>query len=426
MSRPPVARAAVVTIGDELLYGETIDTNSAWLGRELASLGMPVVRRYTAGDVLTDIQEVVATAAEVADLVVVSGGLGPTRDDLTLDAVADLYGLALHEDPEILSALARRFAAHGIDRMPEANRSQARIPEGARVLKNRHGTAPGVAMEAEDALVVLLPGVPRELRGIFEEELRPLLLKRYEGRLSSVRHRMFHTSGVPESRLSELIEAVLPGEMGAVSIAFLPDILGVDLRLTVHGLPEAAAEAALDAIESVLAPVVAPWRIEGEGGDLADAVVAALRTRGATLALAESCTGGALAHRVTSVAGVSDVFLGGVVAYANAAKRELLGVPDDVIDRYGAVSEAVARHMAEAVASRLGADVGIGITGIAGPGGGTEEKPVGTVWTAVAFGGEVFASLSRFPGDREVVQARAAQDALRRLHDLLRATRPRP
>jgi nicotinamide-nucleotide amidase len=426
VSRPPEPRAAIVAIGDELLYGETIDTNSAWLGRELASLGMPVVRRYTAGDVRADIQDVVAAAVEVANLVVVTGGLGPTRDDLTRDSVADLYGRAVHEDPELLAALERRFTARGYDRMPEANRSQAGVPEGGWVLENRHGSAPGLAMEVEDTLVVLLPGVPRELRGIFEEELRPLLLTRYEGRLSTVRHRVFHTSGVAESRLADLIDAALPSEMGAVSLAFLPDLLGVDLRLTVRGLPNAAAEAALDAVEAVLAPVVAPWRIEGEGGDLAEAVVTALRARGATLAVAESCTGGALAHRVVRIAGVSDVFLGGVVAYADEAKIDLLGVPEATINRYGAVSEAVAHHMAESVASRLGADVGIAITGIAGPGGGTDEKPVGTVWTAVALGGEVFASLARFPGDREAVQARAAQDALRLLHDRLRADRLRP
>jgi nicotinamide-nucleotide amidase len=420
MSNDPSPIAAIVAVGDELLLGETVDTNSAWMGRELTRLGLRVVRRYTVGDVPEDIEDAVAAAAGGADVVIVTGGLGPTRDDLTRDVVAALYGRPLHEDPDLLAALQRRFAERGYDRLPEPNRTQARIPEGARVLVNRHGTAPGLALEEDGALIVLLPGVPREMRAIYEEEVMPMLAERYIGRLRGIRHRVLHTSGVAESRLSELVEEVLPADMGPVSIAFLPDALGVDLRLTVRGLPASGADEALHAIAELLAPVIEPWRYDSEAGDLADAVVRAMRSRGATLAVAESCTGGALAHRVTRVPGVSDTFLGGVVTYANAAKRDLLGVPDEVIDRCGAVSEEVARRMAEGVLRAFGADVGIGITGIAGPGGGSEEKPVGTVWTAVSLGGATVAHRSVFLGDREGVQARAAQDALRMLHDGLR------
>lgn len=425
MSNDPSPLAAIVAVGDELLLGETVDTNSAWVGRELTRLGLRVVRRYTVGDVPEDIRDAVAVAAGGADLVIVTGGLGPTRDDLTRDAVAALFGRAVHEDRELLAALERRFAKRGHDRLPEPNRTQARIPQGARVLPNRHGTAPGLALE-DGALVVLLPGVPREMRGIFEEEVLPMLSERYADRLRGIRHRVLRTSGVSESRLAELVEEALPDDMGPVRIAFLPDAVGVDLRLTARGVPASHAEVALDAIEEVLAPVLEPWRYDSEAGDLADAVIRAMRSRGATLAVAESCTGGALAHRVTRVPGVSDIFLGGFVTYSNASKRDLLGVPAEVIDRHGAVSEEVARRMAEGAIRGFGADAGIGITGIAGPGGGSDEKPVGTVWTAVALDGKTVARRSVFPGDREGVQARATQDALKILHDRLRDARAGP
>ena len=426
MSHLPSPLAAIVAVGDELLLGETVDTNSAWLARELTRIGIPVVRRYSVGDVPGDIQEAVAAAAARAEVVLVTGGLGPTRDDLTRDAVAELYGRALHEDPELIAALDRRFAERGFDRLPEPNRTQARVPEGARILKNRHGTAPGLGLESDGVLVALLPGVPREMRGICEEELFPWLLQRYAGRLRGIRHRLLHTSGVAESKLAELVEEVLPDDMGPVTLAYLPDALGVDLRLTVRGLPRDAAEAALDLIEAALAPAIEPWRFHSDMGDLADTVTRAVRSLGATLAVAESCTGGMLAQRITRIAGVSDIFLGGVVAYANEAKEALLGIPSPVIERHGAVSEEVARRMAEGVVRVFGADVGVGITGIAGPGGGSDEKPVGTVWTAVTLEDRTVSHRRLFLGDREGVQARAAQDALKLLFDQLRDTKARP
>ena len=414
-------RAAIVTVGEELLYGETVDTNAAWLGRELTLLGIPVARRFTVGDADEEIRFGVGAGMKAADVVVVSGGLGPTRDDRTRDAVAALLGLPVREDADLLAALERRFLTRGYPRMPDPNRSQARVPEGARVLPNRHGTAPGLALSTEGPLVVLLPGVPRELRGLFEDEVRPLLLDRFSSRLAPIRHRVLHTSGVPESRLSELVEEVLPADLGPVSLAFLPDALGVDLRITVRGVVGGEADAWLDRMEATLGPAIERWRFEAPSGDLAIPVVEAIRARGATLAVAESCTGGLLSHRITRIAGVSDVFLGGVVAYANAAKTELLGVPDALIGEHGAVSEEVARAMALGVARRCGATFGVGITGIAGPAGGSEEKPVGTVWTAVSYGEEVVTRLGRFPGDREGIQARAAQDALRLLAERARS-----
>lgn len=419
---PSYACAAVVCVGDELLYGETVDTNSTWLGKALARLGLPVVRRWTVGDVPADIQDAVGDALDTADLVVVTGGLGPTRDDRTLDAVAALLGTPLQEDPDLIAALEARFRARGYETMPASNRTQARVPAGATVLRNAHGTAPGILLERGARTVVLLPGVPRELRGLFEDHLEGWILARLGPRLAPVRHRVLHTTGIPESRLSDLVEDVLPADLGPVSIAFLPDPLGVDLRLTVRGGGGGEGEAHLDRIEALLAPVVAPWRFEAPGGDLAAAVVQALRDRGETLAVAESCTGGLLAHRITALAGVSDVFLGGVVAYANSVKAGVLGVPPERIEAHGAVSEEVALDMARAAARVAGADWGIGVTGVAGPTGGSPDKPVGTVWVAVADRGGAVARLSRFaPAARDTIQARAAQEALRLLHERLGA-----
>jgi len=403
----------VVAVGDELLLGETVDTNAAWLGRELAALGVAVSRHYTVGDVEGEIREAVALAMTRVDVVLVTGGLGPTRDDVTRDAVAALLDRELGEDGALLDALRARFRERGYGRLPEPNRSQAMVPSGARVLPNTAGTAPGLALEHEGVLVVLLPGVPHELKTIFSGPLRQLLLDRLEGRLVPVRHRTIHTSGVPESRLSELVEEVLPADVHPVSIAFLPDPLGVDLRLTVRGAAGDAAEARLDEVEALLGPVVAPWRFEAASGDLAEAVSRRLRALEATVAVAESCTGGLLAHRITMHPGAGDVFLGGVVAYANRIKVDVLGVPREAIERDGAVSEAVARAMALGVADRFGADAGIAITGVAGPDGGTEEKPVGTVWSCACFRGRVECVERRLHGDRVGIQWRSTQEALR-------------
>ena len=404
-------RAALVTVGDELLLGQTIDTNAAWLGRQLAAIGIPVVRRHTVGDIDSDIRSAVHAAMDVADLVLVSGGLGPTPDDLTRDSVAGLLGLPLAVDETLLEALKRRFEARGYPDLPVANRSQAEIPQGASVLENPQGTAPGLAMDTGDALVVLLPGVPRELKSIYSGDLQLLLAAHFGDRLPGVRHRMIHTTGIPESVLAERIGQVRP-DLGSVSLAYLPDLRGVDLRLTARGLEVPAAEDEFDRVETALRPVVDPYRFESADGDISAAVLEALRADKARLSTAESCTGGLVGQRLTQWPGSSDVYVGGVVAYANEVKTGLLGVEADVIEAHGAVSEEVARRMAQGIAGALGAEAGVAVTGVAGPGGGTEDKPVGTVWLAATLRGRTFAELHVFPGDRAAVRERAAQAVL--------------
>jgi nicotinamide-nucleotide amidase len=409
-SRAP--RAALVTVGNELLYGETVDTNAAWLGRSLSRLGFVVRRTFTVSDDEDEIRAGVSAAMEGADLVVVSGGLGPTPDDLTKEAVAGLLGLGIPLDRELLEALAERFRSRGYDKLPEPNRSQAEVPEGATVLHNPHGTAPGLALDADGCLVVLLPGVPRELKGIFDGDLTHHLEKRFGERPAVIHHRMIHTTGVAESRLTELVEPLLPDDPGPVSVAFLPDLRGVDMRLTARGVSEDEARRWFARVEEAIAPAVEKWRFEAESGDVVEALNTALAACGLTVATAESCTGGLAAKRITDRPGSSDVFVGGVVAYSDEVKVSELGVSEETLAEHGAVSEPVVVQMVEGVRERLGASAALAITGVAGPGGGTDEKPVGTVWIATAVGDEVEARRIGLPGDREAVRERAAQAAL--------------
>ena len=402
-------RSALVSVGDELLLGRTVDTNAAWLSRALAELGAPVLLRFTAGDDDAAIGEALRRAMAGAEIVITSGGLGPTSDDRTRTAVAGSLGRSLRVDPELLEALTERFQARGYAELPPANRSQAEVPEGGEALANPVGTAPGLVLREAGRLVALLPGVPRELEALF-----PAVVERirttYGARLRPVHIRSLHTSGIPESVLAPRVEAAMEG-VPDVELAFLPDLEGVDLRLTVRDRDVEAAEAALDAAEALLGPVLEGHRIPGSG-DAAVEVVGALARRGWTLGLGESCTGGLVAQRITGIPGASAVLMGGVVAYSNAAKTRHLGVSEDVLVARGAVSAEVARAMASGAARAFDARCGIGVTGIAGPSGGTPEKPVGTVHVAAAVGDRVEAEAWRFSGDREAIRVRSAQAAL--------------
>lgn len=404
--------AAVVTVGDELLSGRTVDTNAAGIGRWCADRGIPVVARWTVGDHADDIHAAVRAALGRASLVIVTGGLGPTRDDLTRDAVADLLGRPLEVDAGVLETIRRRFEQAGRGQPPDVNRRLAQRPRGARILQNPVGTAPGLAMDEGDALVVLLPGVPGEVRAILAGGLDEEVRRRFGARLRPVWVRHIHTTGIPESELAERLEGSLPEE-GAVRVAFLPGERGVDLRLTAAGRVEQEALQHLDAVEEAVNAVVRPWRFDApESGDLVEAVLEALRRRALRVALAESCTGGLVAKRLTDMPGASDVVMGGVVAYADQAKLTLLGVDSALLTAHGAVSEPVALAMARGARARFGAEAAVGITGVAGPGGGSLEKPVGTVCYAVVVEDREEVRTGRFAGDRSGVRERSGQAAL--------------
>ncbi|HSG49145.1 MAG TPA: CinA family nicotinamide mononucleotide deamidase-related protein [Longimicrobiales bacterium] len=404
-------RSVVVAVGDELLLGRTVDTNGAWLGRELAELGVPVLRKATVGDADGAIRRALAAALDDARVVLFSGGLGPTEDDRTRTAVAAELGLALEADEAVLEALTARYLARGWDHLPPANRRQALVPAGARVLANPVGTAPGLVMEHRGRLVALLPGVPRELKALFPQ-VAEAIRAAFGEQLRPVHLLTVHTTGIPESVLAPLVEEAMAGAPAGVEVAYLPDLTGVDIRLTVRDRSGADAREALEAARALLDPVVEDYRVPGESGDVAEAVLDALRARGWTLALGESCTGGLAAKRLTDVPGSSAVVAGGVVAYSNEAKTALLGVSAETIREHGAVSEPVARALAQGAARAFGARCGVGITGVAGPGGGSPEKPVGTVHYAATVGDRTRAAHTVFAGDREAVRIRAAQAAL--------------
>lgn len=403
----------IVTIGDELLLGLTIDGNAAWLARALAGHGVSVVRRATVGDDAEAIADAVSQAMARTGGVITTGGLGPTADDLTKPAIAALFGRSLRLDEarwERLRARWRERARPG--EIPEANKQQVMIPEGARVLDNRHGSAPGIFVE-DDAgrWVAMLPGVPREMRGLYDEELLPLLLPRLVGERAVVRSRTIRTTGVPESQLPHLLGDRAQG-VESLSLAYLPGEQGVDLRLTVRGLPPAESDARLLRGDALLRERVGVY-VYGEGStDLAQVVLESCRGRGLRIAVAESCTGGLLGARLTAIAGSSDVFLGGVIAYDNAVKTAMLGVEPSLLAAAGAVSEEVASAMARGARARTGASLGVGITGVAGPGGGTPDKPVGQVWLAIDIEGDIRCWGGRLIGDRAEVRFRATQAAL--------------
>ncbi|MFN8581520.1 MAG: competence/damage-inducible protein A [Gemmatimonadaceae bacterium] len=404
----------LLTIGDELLLGFTVDTNGAWIARELASLGGEIVRRSTVGDDASAIQSAVRDALDRTGCVITTGGLGPTADDLTKPSIGAVFGRDQYFDEaqwERILALWRSRGRPGLP--PESNKQQVMLPVGSHVLENPLGTAPGIFLEDDHGRwVAMLPGVPREMRAMLSERLIPLLTAR--GRLGTghvVRSRTVRTTGIAESALTDVLGETASGFPDA-TLAYLPGVEGVDLRLTVRGLEAADAERVLDRHAQDVRERVGKVAYGVDGVDLTEHVLELCRERRLTLAVAESCTGGLLAERITQVPGSSDVFLGGVVSYANDVKTNLLGVSPEVLSTFGAVSGECAAAMASGVRTKLGASIGVALTGIAGPGGGTPEKPVGLVWIALDFGDWSRTYSGRFFISRDEIRFRATQSAL--------------
>jgi nicotinamide-nucleotide amidase len=404
----------LITIGDELLLGFTVDTNAAHLARELAAIGIGITRRASVGDVAEDIAAAVGAALDRTGAVITTGGLGPTSDDLTKPSIAALFGRGMRLDEEHLAWMEERWRTRFQRELPASNRLQAMLPEGARKLVNKHGSAPGIWLEDERGRwVAMLPGVPREMRGMLSDTLLPLLNERVAagGTPTVVRSRTLRTTGVAESALADKLDP-LRGDLGGLALAYLPSPDGVDLRLTARGHPAAETDELLERASTRVRERVGRSIYADGDTDLAAIVLEQCRARGLTLAVAESCTGGLLGARLTAIAGASDVLLGGVIAYANEVKREMLDVAESDLVAHGAVSEPVVRQMAAGVRVRMAADIGVAITGVAGPGGGTPEKPVGTVWLAADIRGELRTLLARLIGDREEIRRRATQSAL--------------
>jgi nicotinamide-nucleotide amidase len=389
-------KAEVLTIGDELMRGEILDSNKSFLSERLLSLEVETRWHTSVADDPSDMRDAFRRAGERSEVVLVSGGLGPTRDDLTIEVLAETFGRKLVLDEPSLPGIRAFLQRFGREMAPN-NAKQAYFPEGAEVLPNPVGTAPGCLLEQGDALFFCMPGVPRELKLMMDEQVLPRVAARRGGG-GVVRARLLRTFGMGESNLDEMLRDVTTGE---VTVGFRTAFPDNYIRLVARGDDEAEADQRLGrAYESVRERLGA--LIYGEGEQtLEDAVGALLRRRGRTVAVAESCSGGLLAQRFTSVPGASDYFVGGVVAYANETKTALLGVPEDLLEEHGAVSEPVARAMAEGVRERLAADFGLSTTGISGPAGGSEAKPVGLVCVALAHAEGTEAGEFEFPFDRE-------------------------
>lgn len=409
--------AEIVTIGDELTRGEIVDENAAWLAGRLWDRGVEVRWMSTCRDDAADLRAAVGGAAARADLVVCTGGLGPTEDDLTVDVVAGLIGAAVAHDPVAQARLEALMAARG-RAVSMINLRQVRIPRGARVHANPAGLAPGFEVSVGGTPVICMPGVPREVHAIFDGAVaaRVDALRAERGDTGHRARRVYRVFGRTESQLSEALRGLVDDVPGATlhyQVRF-PETL---LKLVVADPDPARAAATLEALDPPLRARVGRG-IYGEGEVALPAVTAAALIRaGKTVAVAESCTGGLLGQLLTDGAGASAFFLGGAIVYANAEKQRALGVPAEVLATHGAVSEACVRAMATGVRAATGASLGVAISGIAGPDGGTPDKPVGTVWLAVADGGEPRTMTFRWPGARDQVRTLAAWWALAMLRD---------
>ncbi|MCR9247152.1 MAG: CinA family nicotinamide mononucleotide deamidase-related protein [bacterium] len=412
MSAPEPKTAQLVAIGDELVHGSALDTNSKWLAGELERLGLVVRRLTVVGDDPDHLEQTIAAACAHADVVVATGGLGPTLDDRTREVVARILGVEL-EFHEPSWEHVRNWLTKRRRPVPESNRRQAMLPTGGEVLANTTGTAPGFAITIERARLFALPGVPREMRTMFSDHVRPAVAA-LDGLQPTTDLRLL-VLGPSEAALGERLgDHMLPGRNPAVGVTASGGLLTVRIVATAPEL--AAAEALCEATAAELRPLLGDWLFAEGRAELPELVLARLRQLGHTLALAESCTGGQIAARLVASAGASDVLRGGIVAYHNDAKVDLLGVEPDLLAEHGAVSEPVVSAMAAGARERLGADLAAATSGIAGPGGGSAEKPVGTVCFALATPTDVRAWTLRIPDlGREFVRDRAVFEVFRAL-----------
>lgn len=417
-------KAAILAVGSELLGTRRLDTNSLKLTAALERFGVALAGKSIVGDDEDAIAGELRRWAERADLVLVSGGLGPTADDVTRPATARAFGRSIAIDEKYVEWMRERYRSYFGRELPEVNRRQGEVISGAEVIRNPRGSAPAQRLEADGTTVFLFPAVPFELEGLIDSCLEPWLRERLGEATEGVDRAVFKIASRPESEIEERI-APLYERFGRDGVSVLASPGEVQVHLSVYG-PEDERRARLDAMRAQMREIAADLVFTEDDGETLEAVVGRLLAgAGATLTTAESCTGGLLAERLTRVAGSSAYFLGGVVTYSNELKTALLGVEAEAIAAHGAVSEPVARAMAEGVRTRYGSDYGAGITGVAGPDGGTEEKPVGTVHLAVAGPAGVKHRRVRFIGDREKIRWQASQLVLEMLRRLLLHFSPR-
>jgi nicotinamide-nucleotide amidase len=389
--------ASIITIGDELLIGQTIDTNSAWMAQELNKIGVWVKRRVAVGDTREDIWQALDEESQSAQIILITGGLGPTADDITKPLLCDYFGGKMIVNEMVLEHVTNiflRLKRPIIDR----NMKQAEVPDVCTVLMNRRGTAPGMLFRKGNCIYISMPGVPHEMKGIMENEVLPLLQKEYK--MPFILHRTLLTAGVGESFIAEKIsvwEETLPKD---IKLAYLPNYGMVRLRLTANGTDKATLDKTLDTLFVELQELVKEWLIVTEDIPLEQALGQLLLSKNKTMATAESCSGGYIAHLITAIPGSSEYFKGTVVAYAYDVKEDVLGVQHSTLETKGAVSEETVTEMLSGLLQKTTADYGIATSGVMGPGGGTTDKPVGTVWVAVGSREKMIAKRLHFRFDR--------------------------
>lgn len=409
-------KATILTIGDEILIGQIVDTNSVSIAKHLNTAGIVVREKISIGDDRTQILDTVSRALRDSEVTVITGGLGPTKDDITKKTLAELFNSDMHYDEAVAAHVERMLTARGID-FNELNRSQVLVPDACTVLFNAHGTAPGMWFERDGHVVVSLPGVPYEMEHLMQDEVMPRLKARFS--LRQIVHRTMITAGLPESMLAKRIETWENALPPYLKLAYLPNPGAVRLRLSAYEVEGESVAREIERQFEALRRII-PHNVLGyETATMQELVHRILTERRQTLATAESCTGGVIASRFTAMPGASAYFLCGVVSYSNEAKIRVLGVDADTIARYGAVSEQVARQMAEGARRVAGADYAIATTGIAGPTGGSAEKPVGTVWIAVATPAGTVAQCRQCGTDRGQIIDRASAFAIGLLRDSL-------
>ena len=401
-------KAEIIAVGSELLTPDRLDTNSLFLTEELNKLGIEVLRKTIVGDDRELMSEAFRDALNRVPLIISSGGLGPTEDDLTRETVAELLGRKLKRDERIVDAIKARFRSFGRE-MPDTNVRQAMVPEGAEPLNNPRGTAPGLWIEDGEHMIALLPGPPVELKQLFLEQVVPRVMRRASG--IRMFHRELRVTGLGESMVDQRIQPIYR-RFADVNTTVLASPGEVQVHLRMWTDDAAHAKKTFAEIEQGFEIALTDRIFSRDGSPLHEVVARLLTLHNTTISAAESCTGGLLAERLTSIPGSSVYFLGGVVCYSNEMKTAWADVPKEIIEAKGAVSAEVAVALAEGIRRRVGSMLGLGITGIAGPGGGSEEKPVGTVHIALASSGETKARALRFPGDRDMIRMQASQAAL--------------
>ena len=390
-------KAEIIAIGDELLIGQVVNTNAVWIAGELNTIGVTVARNTVVGDDAGDIRQAVDYALKTVDIVLITGGLGPTKDDITKKALSDFFGGKMFFHQDIYEHIKELFAAKGIP-FNDLNKSQAELPDICEIIPNDIGSASGMLFRKGKKIVVAMPGVPFEMKHMMQQHVLPLIKREFS--LPYILHYTVMTTGMVESELAKKIESWENGLPPDISLAYLPRPGIVRLRLTAKGQDKIALENIVSQKISELKEIIPDLIFGYNDISLEEVVGNLLKQRNLTLSTAESCTGGNISRMLTSIPGSSAYFMAGIVAYSYEAKEVLLGVDHDTLVKYGAVSEEVAKQMADGVRKRTGTHYAVSVTGIAGPGGGLPNKPVGTVWIAVSSAEKTFAKLFRFGNDR--------------------------